>query len=48
MNLFVKYSNYDQMPDLITDIDFQDLNAYENLLVVCAREGQKTRLLQQK
>lgn len=47
INLFVKYSDYDKMP-LITDVDFQDLNAYKYLLVVCAREGQKIRLLKQK
>lgn len=48
LNLYVKYSDYSKMPDIITDIDFQELNAYKNLLIICAREAQKKRLLKQK
>lgn len=43
INLYVKYSNYDNLPEIV-DIDYIDLNLYDNLLVVCAREGQKIRL----
>ena len=47
INLFVKHSDYDNYPHIV-DVNFIELNAFNNLLVVCAREGQKIRLLKQK
>ena len=42
-NLHIKHSNYDNLPEIV-DVNFIDLNIYNNILVVCAREGQKIRL----
>ncbi len=47
INLFVKHSNYDKMPKIV-DVEFIDLERFNNLLVVCARSGQKIRLNQLK
>lgn len=47
INVVVAEANYDHYPDIV-DVNLALLNSYSKPLVICAREGQKTRLLKAK